>query len=277
MATHTINQGLAASAPSGDVATYTSLCVAMADFLGIGRNTEGTGNEWDTADEHRLSEVINSGYWQFLYPPILQNESTAHRWLFMRPDYPFSTVASTYLYDMPADFGAIAADIHYATNSDDSRVIRQVSPGIIDRERSKNSVSGRPAYFAMRPKSVAETSRQVTEMMLFPTPDAAYALVAYYDVSPVRLSGTYPYPLGGQPHSATILQSCRDIAAQWYKEQPAGPEHELFMQRLQASVEYDRRHSPAFLGYNNDGAGGKCITRHGGDFKCTLRHNLGGG
>ncbi len=257
--------------------TYTSLRVALADFLGLGRNSEGTGSDWSDETEHRLRDIISSGYFQFLYPPILPGEKASHRWSFFRTVYSFSTAAGEHLVDMPSNFGSIVGDIHYDTNTDVSRIIRQVSPGFIDRQRSINSAEGRPVYFALRPKSVAETSQQVTECMLYPTPDAAYSLIAYYDVRVEDLSESNPYPLGGQAHAETLLQSCRDIAAQRYKDQPAGPEHDLFLQRLQASVEFDRRNSPAFLGYNNSRDGAFCISRHGSDFRCTLKHNLGGG
>lgn len=266
-----------AAAASPDTFTYTSLCVDLADFLGWGRNTEGAGSDWTTATQNRLSDLIHGGYLQFLYPPILPGETTAHRWSFLRPTTTLATAASDYLYDMPSNFGAIASDLAYDSNDDIARVIRQVSPGLIDRKRAEDDTAGRPAYFALRPKSIAETAGQTTECILYPTPDAIYNLVYYYDAKPERLSAVNLYPLGGQPHADTLLQSCRDVAAQRMLDQAGGPEHQLFLQRLQASVEFDRRHAPTFLGYNNETGRGPCITRHGSDFTCTLKHNLGGG
>ena len=265
--------------PEDDISrrlNYNSFCVAVADMLSWGRNTEGVGTAWDTTDTARLSDVIHSAYLQFLYPPILPGEKTAHRWSFLRPTAPITTVASTYLYNMPATFGAIVGDMVYDESHDESQVIRQVSPGYIDRQRAINDASGRPVIFALRPKSVAETATQVTECMLYPTPDAIYSLLYHYDAQVVRLSSTHQYALGGQGHDETLLQSCRDIAAHRFRDQPGGPEHDLFMQRLQASVEFDRRNSPQFLGHNRD-RGANYITRHGSEFSCTLKHNLGGG
>jgi hypothetical protein len=256
--------------------TYTLLRVAVADFLGWGRNSEGAGSDWTTDVENRLDDILNSGYRQFLAPPILPGENTAHRWSFLRPTATFDTAASDYLYDMPSDFGAIIGDILYDEDEDISRVIRHTSPGQIDRKRAIDDAEGRPDWFALRPKSAAQTAEQTMECMLYPTPDAAYGLIYHYDARAQGLSSTNLYPLGGQDHAETLLQSCRDIAAQRYQDDPAGPEHDLFMQRLQASVEYDRRQSPQFLGFNNDGRR-NIVTRHGTEFSVSLSHNLGGG
>lgn len=256
-------------------AYYSSLCVAIADFLHWGRNSEGEGSDWSTEDQARLSDVINSGYHQFLYPPIVPNEKTAHCWSFLRPAYAFDTVADDWTYDMPSTFGAIVGDMVY--DDEGARIIRQVSPGYIDRQRSLSDTRGRPSVFALRPKSVAGTALQVTECVLWPTPDAPYSLLCYYDARVAKLSAASPYALGGQAHAETLLQSCRAIAAQRYRDEAAGKEHDLFLQRLQASIEADRRNSPAFLGYNTAGAHGHCVTRHGSGFRCSLRNNLGGG
>ena len=109
--------------------------------------------------------------------------------------------------------------------------------------------------------------------------EISHTLVGYYEARFDDLSATNLYPLGGQEHRETILQSCRDIATQYFRdddEQLCKREHDRFMERLRASVEHDRRNSPDFIGFNNDGS---CVVvnRHGSDFTCTLRHNLGGG
>jgi hypothetical protein len=270
--TYRIEKLLAARAADDSRLTYSGLCVAIADFLGFGRDDA----DWSTETDDRLSDIIHSGYLQFLYPPILSNEATAHRWSFLRPSALLATVADDYLYDMPTTFGSIVGDMIYAADANVARVIKQTSPGYIDRQRSISDANGRPAFFALRPKTVDETGLQITECMLWPTPDAVYSLAYHYDAHVSKLSATNLYPLGGQAHAEAIIQSCRDIAAQRYKDQPAGPEHELFMQRLQASVEADRRNSPSFLGYNRDSRSNS-YTRHGADFRCTLKHNLGGG
>ena len=256
---------------------YITLLVAIADYLGWGRNDEGLGDAWDNQTVRRLDDVVDAGYMQFVYPPILANEITAHRWSFLRPSATIETEAGCCRYVLPSNFGAIVGDMHYdADNYYESTVLRHTSPGKIDRFRAIDEMSGRPSWFCIRPVSVAGEAPQASEVVFYRTPDAAYTICYYYDAKVGKLSTDTSSPLGGQPHAETLIQSCRDIAAQRYKDDPAGREHELFMQRLQASVEYDRRYSPQYLGVNNDGREVR-VGRHGDNFKVTLKHNLGGG
>jgi len=262
----------ARSSTTGLDLTYSTLRTEIADFLGW---TRSSGN-WSTDEDNRLDAVLNAAYRQFIYPIPLEGEPVAHRWSFLRPKYEFDTVASTYTYDLPSTYGAPVGDMFYDEDEDEHRIIEHVSPAMIDRNRAVDDAEGRPYQFALRPKTVGMASAQVTQLMLYPTPDAAYGIVSHYDAKVDPLSEANPYPLGGQAHSETILQSCRDIAAARYKDQPKGPEHDLFLERLRASVESDRRHSPKTLGFNNDGRR-ITHTRHGTEFSVSMTGNLGTG
>ncbi len=243
--------------------SYPTLRTEIADYLGWTRN-----GEWSVDERARLDSILNSGYRQFINPVPLEGESVAHRWSFLQPTQTFDTVASTYLYDMPAAYAAPVGDLIYDEDEDMPRIIQQTTSGLIDRKRAVNDAEGRPSLFALRPKNVVMTASQVTELMLYPTPDAVYGIVYHFDAKTAPLSSTNLYPLGGQAHSETILQSCRDIADARYNDNPGGPEHGLFLERLRASVEADRRNSPKTLGFNNDGR--KIIhTRHGSSFTVT--------
>ena len=254
----------------------TEIRVAIADFLGWGRNTEGWGSDWTDDQIARLDDILDAGHKQFLYPPPAPGETTTHRWSFLRPTATFDTVASTYLYDMPTDFGSIVGDLAYDEDEDIHRIIEQTSPAMIDRNRAVNDYEGRPYLFALRPKTVGQLSQQVTEMMLYPTPDDAYGIRYHYDAKVDRLCTARPFLLGGPAHVETIMQSCRDIAATRYKDQPNGPEHALFLERLKASVEADRRNSPKTLGLNRDSSHITYL-RHGTEFSVSMRGNLGTG
>jgi len=250
--------------------------VHIADFLGWGRNSEGWGTAWTDEQEARLDDILDAGHKQFLYHTPPPGETVQHRWSFLRPTATFDTVASTYTYDMPADFGYIVGDLIYDEDEDEPRIIEQVTPGMIDRARAINDYEGRPYQFALRPKTVSQTSFQVTQLMLYPTPDAAYGIVYHYDAKVDRLCAARPLMLGGPAHVETIRQSCRDIAASWYKDQTKGPEWEKFLALLKGSIESDRRASPKTLGLNNDG-NTIIYTRHGTEFSVSMRGNLGTG
>lgn len=262
-ATYYFEVDLAARTISGIAIGYSDLRTEIADFLGWQR-----GSNWSSDESDRLNAIINAGYRQFIYPPVAPGETVSYRWSFLRPTATFDTVASTYLYDMPAAFGEIIGDLSYDEDEDEQRIIEQTTPGMIDRNRAVNDYSGRPYLFALRYKDVDQTAEQTRELMLYPTPDAVYGIVYHYDAKVNVLSATNAYPLGGQAHSETIMQSCRDIAATRYKDDPAGREHQLFLERLKASIESDRRSSPKTLGVNNDGQK-ITYTRHGTEFTVT--------
>ena len=251
---------------------YSSLRTEIADFLGWTRDT----SNWSNDESDRLDAILDAGYRQFIYPPIAPGETVAYRWSFLRPTATFDTVASQYLYDMPTTYGYIVGDLVYDEDEDVHRIIEQTTAGMIDRNRAVNDYEGRPYMFALRPKGVSQTDDQITELMLYPTPDAAYGIVYHYDAKVASLSDWNAYHLGGQAHSETILQSCRDIAAARYKDQPAGPEHALFLERLKASIEMDRRNSPKTIGMNCDGQR-TVYTRHGTEFSVSMTGNLGTG
>ncbi len=262
--------GICTDASPSAVALYANLRISIADYLGW---TRSSGN-WSADEISRLDEIINAGYLQFIYPVPLQNEATAHRWSFLRPTATLTTAADQYLYDLPSSFGAMVGDLVYDEAESVHGVIEQTTPGMIDRNRACNSAAGRPHLFALRPKTVGMASAQVTELMLYPTPDAIYEIVYHYDAKVDPLSASNAYPLGGQAHSETILQSCRDVAAARYKDDAAGREHAMYLERLRASVEADRRLSPKTLGFNEDGRKFTHL-RHGSDFTVSLKHNLG--
>lgn len=263
-ATYHFEVDLAARTVGSIASTYSDLRTEIADFLGWTR-----GGDWSNDESERLDSVINAGYRQFIYPPVAPGETVSYRWSFLRPTATFDTVDGTYLYDMPAAFGAMVGDLVYDEDEDVHRIIEQTTPGMIDRNRAVDSLAdGRPYLFALRPKGVAQTAEQTTEIMLFPSPDAAYGIIYHYDAKVDVLSSVNAYPLGGQAHSETLMQSCRDIAATRYRDDPMGREHALYLERLKASIESDRRLSPKTLGMNNDGQR-TVYTRHGTEFSVT--------
>ena len=253
---------------SGTVLLFTAR-KRIADSLGWTRDS----GKWDGDEVERLDEAINAGYQQFIYPEPIEGEVVAHQWSFLKPTGTFDTVADTYLYDMPSTFGAMVGDLVYDEDEDESRIIRHTNPGMIDKNRACNDSTGRPYQFALRPKSVSMAASQVTEVMLYPTPDAAYGIIYHYDAKVETLSEDTPYMLGGQAHFETILQSCLAVAAARYKDDPLGKDYQLYLRRLRASVEADRRMSPKTLGFNNDN-GHIVHARHGDNFTVSLTHNL---
>ena len=252
--------------------TFSTLKVEVADFLGWTRDSDN----WSTDEDSRLGAIVNAGYRQFIYPPPLPGEKVGHKWSFLRPSTSLETTAGTYVYDLPSDFAAMVSDMVYSVNDSVERIVEQTSAGQIDRRRALNDYTGQPYLFAVRPKSTNMSAPQTMEVLFYPTPDDTYTLYYQYDAKADSLSDANPYPLGGQVHSETLLQSCLDVAAARYRDDAAGRMHALFLERLAASIEADRRMRPKTLGFNTDGQRATYV-RHGTEFSVSLKHNLGGG
>ena len=88
-------------------------------------------------------------------------------------------------------------------------------------------------------------------MILWPTPDAIYTLTYRFIPHPDALTTAAPYPYGGAAHAETLIESCLAVAEQRMNHE-RGLHYAAFMDRLGASVAYDRRQAPEFYGYCGD-------------------------
>lgn len=65
-----------------------------------------------------------------------------------------------------------------------------------------------------------------------------------------RLFKENVYALGGQPHSATLLASCYEVAERTQNDEGSGPESKKWWERLRASIALDRNAAPRSLGFD---------------------------
>lgn len=169
-------------------------------------------------------------------------------------------------YELPDDFGG--AEGRFTFGADEGFVpIPQIDQGQLRalRMRTRN---GRPQFVALRMKSVSTTpdAGQRYELMVWPTPDAAYTLHYEYRAIPQKLTDAKPFPLGGMRHSETLKASCLAVA-----ELEMNDESDLhrsrFLQLLAADVSADRESIvPETMGLNTDpsiafGGGADSVTR----------------
>jgi len=66
---------------------YTTLRVAIADFLGWGRNSEGEGASWSDTDEYRMASIMKSAVTQVYYP------EGGYQWSWLKPTSTLSLTA----------------------------------------------------------------------------------------------------------------------------------------------------------------------------------------
>ena len=77
-------------------ATFTTLKVDIADFLGWKRNTEGAGTAWSTDTGNRLNSIIKAGMRSVYYPANLNKDGAIYEWSFM---FPTATLTTSEPYD----------------------------------------------------------------------------------------------------------------------------------------------------------------------------------
>jgi hypothetical protein len=197
--------------------------------------------------------MVNSGTRQFYFPPASEIIDPSFEWSFMRPTATLDTVADQSDYDMEDDFGHIVGEIFY--DSDNlQNPIKIVSVGVLLELRSDRDDTGRPRVAALNWKASDGSDGQRQELLLYPTPDAAYTLTYRYEAYSGQLTESLPYALGGMKHSETLISSCIAVAEQRINGEK-GVQSEAFLRNLATSVERDRKSGAQVFGNMGDHGG----------------------
>jgi len=228
---------------------YHKLREAVGHYLGYGPDSDS----WSDAQVREIARCLDAGYRMFLYPPPLPNAAGGHEWSFLKPVRTLVTADGDGTYDLPDDFGGLVGDLtvtgedsgYWPVKVTGESTIRAYRSGSPDRE-------GRPECAAVRPKAATGSLGQRFELLVWPTPDAAYTLEYAHVALPGALSADRPHPYGGAAHAETLKAACRAAAEQMLDDQQ-GPQFSAFMQALATSVAVDgRRNRAETLGYNGD-------------------------
>ena len=219
---------------------------AVAFFLGYGV----TAANWSVAQAAEVNEIVQSGYRQFFYPPPIAPGEPSHDWSFAKPLGTIVTQAALDNYPMPDDFGDILGDLTYGPNEYWS-VVKVVGEGALRELKQRGINSGRPFYAAITPLAATGVTGQRFQIYFWPVPTGVYHLTYRYIPNVGAISTGLPYGWGGSPHGDTILQSCLAIAEQ-RRDDTMDLHTRKFMERLTASVMFDRRLTQAYFGRNLD-------------------------
>lgn len=227
--------------------TYSDMLTEVSKWVGYGDDTSNL----TTGEENDCDAIIQEGYRQFLTPPILPPSHTSHVWSFLTPKTTFTTTADDYDYNLPQDFASMAEVNMTISSSSIYSPILVRSESVIRDKRRLSTDTGTPTIAAVRPRAHAGVTGQRWELLLYPTPDAAYTVEYRYTVLAHKLSTSYEYPVGGMQHAKTILDSCLAVA-ELRKNDIRGPMWDAFITSLAASVSRDMNIYPKELGYNSD-------------------------
>jgi hypothetical protein len=229
--------------------SYHELQKAVGRYLGYGRDVYGPDD--GSAEWSDIEDCIRSGLRQFYCPPPLPGESLSYQWRFLKPAGTISLIAGTEDYDLSEDLAGIEGDFTYPPSQGAVSAIL-VSESALKTLRSKYPKSGTATHAAVRPKASDGTASQIFEVMFWPKPDSSITAQYRYYVMPQELSDVRPYPNCPAIHGESVLESCLSIAEQRLNDEKA-IHWSKFLERLAASIQYDRRtNSLDFLGYNGD-------------------------
>lgn len=243
-----------------------TLSVTRAELLRyIGREKGWSRDpgEWDERQSVDGDDILNRALRMFYNPAPLPGEGHSHRWSFLRPIFNITTATGTGDYDLPDDFGGIEGKLFFGNELvGNGALIRVGEQWILSNRQGNLGLTGYPKYFAIAPLAGDGDEGQRFMLMLDPTPDDAYELRGQYRVNPFQTTDSKPYPLGGQPHSETlvaaVLAACESTLGD-----TMGVRKAEFIERLQASVSHDRQEmGPRNLGYSYGYGGDQPIFRN---------------
>ena len=244
----------ASSSESSLSATLTTLRKELGWYI-LG---ERTAANWSADEITQLDDTITSGLRQFYHAPPIGGGKLAHKWSFLEPTTTLTTVAGTSDYTLPASFGGMTGPLTYAAANNRWYPVEITSEHRIRmlRQRDFNTLNSFPLSGAVRARTSDGSDGQRFEILLWPTPDKAYTLSYRYHALQSKLTASNPYPLGGEAHAETILESCLAIAEQRMENQ-AGVHSQKFHERLAASISHDKQQfTPERMGYNSDRSDG---------------------
>lgn len=134
-----------------------------------------------------------------------------YNWTFLHKIHEVNVVANTHSYDLPDDFGSWIGEPTTVRAGGKLAIARESH---IRQLQSSSPESGKPKYCATRKTSIGGSSRQSTQIVLYPTPDAIELIEVEYKAIPEPLDDKSQYPAGGTEHAETVLASCFYVLAQ---------------------------------------------------------------
>lgn len=163
------------------------------------------------------------------------------------------SITATGNYPMPDEFGGLESELTIETPETTEFPVRFTAESIIRQRRlSASGNTDRPVEVAIVPVRLANpaSAGQRFELQVFPIPDVNYTLRYTYLVLPDAISTSNIYHFGGAQHAETMLQSCLETAARRVNGE-SGVHAAKWMERLQASIDIDRRVGPQRLGFSS--------------------------
>jgi hypothetical protein len=208
--------------------------------LGYGLNTSG----WTPEQISRMDIAIRDGLGRF-YFPITGDAKELYEWSFLKITTTLSlTSGAGATYSLPDDCGGIVTEfIITSSGGAPNRIPVIPINDLLQLDAEEAASAAVPKFAAIQttsPLSPSTTASQRYEVVFYPTPDTNYTASYEYPVHVNSIGSTNAFLPGGAAHSQTIVASCLAVAEQYLTPDETVHQQE-FQQRLQASIEYDKR------------------------------------
>lgn len=222
----------------------------IASFLGTPRAN------WDARTAVDVESSIRKGIESVVHCGV-------HQWGFLRPTHRFQTADGQRTYTLPLDFEQFLNDLYFDGAEYQYQPITQLPAGRLQQMYSQYSSTGVPVSYALEVQSHDGTTEQHYQVVLHPTPDNSYTIIAPYQVGPIRsLSTARPWFPGGPEFSELFIAGCLAAAEAKFLDAKTD-KFESFQMALQSAISRDLRKQPRNLGQMGTGRGrGRDYYRH---------------
>ena len=218
------------------VTSYSDLRNRIARFAFGQRTTTGL----ESAEVADIAACIQDG---------LRDVYSAHKWSFLYPMPTITTTASQSLYDLPSGYDAMIGPLTFAYGASFYYPkIEVINEAEIRRKQATYSDAAAPQYAAIVTAEYDATTGSKRQLLLYPTPDAAYVLTAKMRLRPTAIDADNPYPLGAETLSPVIIEACLAAAERTLRDEVDGPHYLTYQRLLAAAIEIDKdAASPDFI------------------------------
>lgn len=232
----------------------------IGDFAGFGVGSARGSKEWNTQQVYRINEARRHGLDLFYRTQEVKGQDGrivvpgSYEWSFLKPTSELTLAEGETTIKLPDDFGGIHGDM-IPVSTDGTAQLRVPIMGLGDiyraRAQSPDQVGVPVACCLEWMKTTSAEQGQRAQLLVYPTADTDYTFSVWYSILGDALTDARPYAYGGAAHSQTIIAACK-AAYEIHRDNSRGQMWAFFVERLVASVEYDRKFKAQHLGVMRD-------------------------
>ena len=225
--------------------TFGDIYKKVSDYLGTGTSPSGTALT-------KAKDITFRGYMKFLFP-LNPKDSEIYTWSFLRQEFKIVTEANKFVYPLPDNFERFDQNGKITYGPDENNTFLTYVPlHKIHEHRNFSVASSEPFLYSIRTAAFDKVVGSKKELVLYPTPSAAYELIGYYIITPAKPESDGDFFIGGPLESDAILQCCLAVAENDEDEQ-MGVQTERAVEMLHTLIRKDSGDSPDSVGFVVDG------------------------